>query len=155
QLLAVQVDAGVVKFDATFHYEIRYSGVKSLRIDVPQALAGEIRNQTPGVREKTADPQPDDMAEGYVAWVFAGESEFSGPVVIKLVWERKLDKLEVGKSVDVSLPHLQPKEVDRAWGQIVVSKAETIDEQPAGQPEGLRGHDPRHEVMRGARGPDA
>src|SRR5688500_515298 len=36
QLLAVQVDAGVVKYEATFFYDIRYSGVKTLRIDVPQ-----------------------------------------------------------------------------------------------------------------------
>ncbi len=90
QLLAVQVDSGVVKYEATFFYDIRYSGVKSLRIDVPQALAAEIRNQTTGVREKTIDPQPEGVAEGYVAWSFAGESEFNGQTVIKLAWERKL-----------------------------------------------------------------
>ena len=155
QLLAVQVDAGVVKYEATFFYDIRYSGVKTLRIDVPQTLAADIRNQTAGVREKTIDPQPDGVAEGYVAWSFAGESELNGQTVIKLVWERKLEKLEIGKSVDLELPHLRPIDVDRAWGQIVLSKAETIDVQPAGEPKGLRPIDPRHDLMAGASVPDA
>ncbi len=49
QLLLARVEAGVVKYEATLFYEIRYSGVKSLRLDVPAALAKEIRNQTPTV----------------------------------------------------------------------------------------------------------
>jgi hypothetical protein len=155
QLLAVQVDSGVVKYEATFFYDIRYSGVKSLRIDVPQDLAAEIRNQTTGVREKTIDPQPEGVAEGYVAWAFAGESEFHGQTVIKLAWERKLEKLEIGSSVELDLPHLKPMEVDRAWGQIVLSKGETIDVQPAAAPTGLRPIDPRHDLMPGASVADA
>ena len=155
QLLAVQVDAGVVKYEATFFYDIRYSGVKSLRIDVPQSLAADIRNQTTGVREKTIEPQPEGVAEGYVAWSFAGESEFVGQTVIKLAWERKLENLGIGKSVDLDLPHLRPMEVDRAWGQIVLSKAETIDVQPAAEPQGLRPIDPRHDLMPGASVPDS
>ena len=36
QLLVARVEDGVVKYEASFFYTIRYSGVKSLRIDVPQ-----------------------------------------------------------------------------------------------------------------------
>lgn len=155
QLLAVQVDSGVVKYEATFFYDIRYSGVKSLRIDVPKELAAEIRNLTTGVREKTIDPQPEGVAEGYVAWSFAGESEFNGQTAIKLAWERKLEKLEIGKPVDLDIPRLKPADVDRAWGQVVLSKAETIDVLPSGEPKGLRPIDPRHDLMPGAVAADA
>src|SRR5262249_29105338 len=35
QLLVVRVESGVVKYQATFSYDILYSGVKSLRVDIP------------------------------------------------------------------------------------------------------------------------
>jgi hypothetical protein len=150
QLLAISVDSGVVKYEATFFYDILYSGVKSLRIDIPADLAPDIRNNTPGIREKAIEPPPKDLAEKYVAWAFAGEAELAGSVVIRLAWERKIDKLDVGKSVEVSIPRLRPSEVDREWGQIVLTKAETIDVQEVGEPTGIRPIDPQHDLMPGA-----
>ena len=47
QLLAARVEQGVVKYQATFYYTILYSGVKSLRIDVPAEAVG-VRNVTRG-----------------------------------------------------------------------------------------------------------
>jgi hypothetical protein len=156
QLLLARVEAGVIKYEATLFYDIRYSGVKSLRLDVPAELASEIRNQTPTVaREAPLDPQPDDVDAGDVAWSLTGETEFLGEVSVKFAWERKIGELEVGKSVDEALPRLQPKNVDRAWGQIVIAKAETLDVRPAGEPSGLRPIDPQHDLMPGARVADA
>ena len=155
QLLLAKVDPGVVKYEATFYYDIRYSGVKNLRIDVPAELAAEIRNNTPGISEKLLDPQPDDVAKNDVAWSFSGERELLGPVEIHLSWQRRLDNLEVGKSVELDLPHLEPRGTDRAWGQIVLVKSETIDLLAAGKPTGLRPIDPQHDLMPGASVPDA
>ena len=62
QLLAVDIEAGVVKYEATFHYDIRYSAVKFLRIDVPAELVSEIHNRTPDMRDHTIDPPPADRA---------------------------------------------------------------------------------------------
>jgi hypothetical protein len=155
QLLLARVDPGVVKYEATFYYDVRYSGVKSLRIDVPAELAAEIRNNTPGISEKLLDPQPDDVAKKDVAWSFSGERELLGPVEIHLTWQRRLDNLEVGKSVELDLPHLEPRGTDRAWGQIVLVKSETIDLLAAGKPTGLRPIDPQHDLMPGASVPDA
>jgi len=64
QLLLARVEAGVIKYEAAFFYEIRYSSVKSLRLDVPAALVTgkELRNLTPTVAsESPLDPQPDDV----------------------------------------------------------------------------------------------
>jgi hypothetical protein len=155
QLLVAQIDAGVVKYKATFFYDIRYSGVKSLRIDVPETIADQIRNDTSGLRDKAIDPQPDDVAEGMVAWSFTGDAELVGSPVIQLSWEQKLDKLEIGKSVRIDLPKLRPIGTDRAWGQVVLAKSETIDLAPASEPQGLRPIDPQHDLMPGASVPNA
>jgi len=160
QLLLARVEAGVVKYEATLFYDIRYSSVKSLRLDVPAVLAGEIRNQTPTVaRETPLDPQPDDVAAagdgGYIAWSLTGQTEFLGELALKFAWERKIGELPVGQAVNETLPVLQPRNVDRASGQIVVAKAETLDVRPAGDPEGLRPIDPQHDLMPGVRVGDA
>ena len=155
QLLSARIEQGVVKYQATFYYTILYSGVKSLRIDVPADVAAGLRNNTPGLREKVVDPPPADLAKGYVAWSFSGESELLGDGRIELVWEKKIDKLDIGKSVELDVPRLVPQSVDRAWGQIVLAKAETLDVREAGEPKGLRPIDPQHDLMPEASGTPA
>ena len=155
QFLAVSVDSGVVKYEATFFHDILYSGVKSLRIDIPADLAPDVRNNTTGIREKLIEPAPKDLREGYVAWNFTGETEFVGSAVIKLVWQRKLEKLDVGKSVELALPYLRPALIDRDWGQIVLTKAETMDVREVGELTGIRPIDPQHDLMPGVRVPNA
>lgn len=155
QLLLARIEAGVIKYSATFTYEILYSGVPSVRIDVPAELAAEIRNNTPGIREKVIDPPPKDLGAGQVAWSFAGESELAGNVQIRLSWEKKLEELAVGKTIEEALPRLQPRLVDRAWGQIVWTKAETLDVHEAGEPKGVRPIDPQHDLQRDSAVADA
>lgn len=154
QLLTVGVESGVVKYTATFFYDIRYSGIDSLRIDVPTDLATIIQNQTSGVSDSALDSPPDDVSDGYTAFSFRADKMFKGQAAIALTWETELGSLNIGKSVTVSIPRLVPQGVDRAWGQIVLAKAETIDvrpvdgEEPAGLM-GLRPIDPRHDLMEG------
>jgi hypothetical protein len=52
QIIVVRVEDGVAKYDFTFHYNVLYSGVKSLRIDVPKSIADGLRVTTPGFHEK-------------------------------------------------------------------------------------------------------
>jgi hypothetical protein len=151
QLMSVRMDTGVVKYNATLYYDIAYSGVKSLRLDVPAALASEIRLTTPGIRYQVLEDaeRPADLVEGYVAWRLSGETEFMGARHINLTWEKKTEKLDVGKSVEIDIPRLRPMNVDRAWGQIVLAKSETIDVRPAKASESLRPIDPQQDLMRG------
>jgi hypothetical protein len=160
QLLVARIDSGVVKYECTLFYDIQYSGVKTLRLDVPKELAGEIRIRTPNVRRQVVDDQAalKDLAEGCEAWSLAGETEFLGQAAVRLEWERKIEKLDIGKSVTLAIPRLIPRGTDRAWGQIVLTKAETIDVQEStetGKVAGLRGIDPQHDLMPGASVPGA
>ncbi len=147
QLLVGRIEEGVVKYQATFYYNIQYSGVKSIRIDVPADVAAGLRNTTQDIREKTIDPPPADLAKEMVAWSFSGESELLGEGQIELAWESKLEKLDVGKSSIVLVPRFVPRNVDRAWGQVVLAKAETLDFQESEDIKGLRPIDPQHDLM--------
>ena len=158
QLLVARIQSGVIQYEATLDYDIRYSSVKQLRLDVPAELAGRIRNDTTAVvRDARLDPQPDDVADGCVAWSLTGESELLGNVTVQFSWEKKIDELAIGGSMEQPerLPRLIPRGVDRAWGQIVIAKAETLDVRVAGEPVGLRPIDPQHDLMPGVRVDDA
>lgn len=154
QLLTAKIENGVVKYDARFMYEILYSGVKNLRIDLPKSVAADIRNVTQGLVEFE-----DDSAEGlegdHVAWTFSGESELFGNQTVHLTWESEIDELDIGTSVNLELPRLIPRNVDRSEGQIVLSKAETIDIQPGEGVEGLIPIDPKVDLMPEAKVSDA
>ena len=78
QLLVVRIEDGVAKYDFTFHYDVLYSGVKSLRIDVPKDVAEGLRVVTPGFNKTPIEPPPADLAKGDVAWSLTGESELIG-----------------------------------------------------------------------------
>ncbi len=147
QLLVARVEEGVVKYDFTFFYNVLYSGVKSLRIDMPDSAALGLRVATPGIHKSTIDPPPPDLAKGDAAWRLAGDSEFIGEGKIELNWEKRIETLEVGKPVDLPLPRLKPRAVDRAWGQIALVKSETIDVHESGEPKALRPIDPEHDLM--------
>ena len=128
QLLVARLDSGVVKYESTLFYEVQYSGVKTLRLDVPKDLAGDLRITTTGIRHQPLEDQASlkDLAPGYEAWSLAGETEFMGHVTVNLAWEHK-EKFDVGQKVTLAIPRLSPRGTDRAWGQIVLVKAETID----------------------------
>jgi hypothetical protein len=148
QLLAARVESGVIKYVATFFYEVQYSGVRSLRLDVPADRADQIRNQTSNVaRETRIVPQPDDVADGYVAWNLTGETEFLGAVTLRFAWENRIGELDVQRTVSETVPRLVPQGVDLASGQIVLAKAETLDVRPAGDPKGLLPIDPTQDLM--------
>lgn len=155
QWLSIRVEPGVVKYQATFHTDVLYSGVKSLRIDMPKALyPAEIRNQSPTIRDRVMAPQPEDVAADMVAVELTTEGEFLGGSDVVFAWEQKLASLEVGKPLTVVPPRLIPRDVDRNHGQITISKAETIDIGIEKMSSSLRAIDPQRDLRRAASGAD-
>ena len=149
QLLVARIDEGVIKYQATFFYTIQYSGVKSLRIDVPADVTPRLPNTTAGIRLSKIDPPPADVNKDLkmAAWSVAGEGELLGAGQFIFEWEQKLEKLDVGKPLKVNIPRLDPRGVDRADGQIVLAKAETLDFQETENLMGLRPIDPQRELI--------
>ena len=150
QLMEVRVEEGVVKYDFTFSYGILYSGVKSLRIDVPKEVAEGLRVTTPGFDKKTIDPPPADLTKGDVAWSLTGKSELIGTHVVKLHWDKPIGNLEIGKPVSLLVRYLKPMDVYLASGQIALVKSETIDVHESSDPKNLAKNlwpiDPQHDL---------
>jgi hypothetical protein len=61
----------------------------------------------------------------------------------------------VGGTTQIALPRLEPRGADHAWGQVVLTKAESLDLQPDPAATGLRPIDPQHDLMPGASVADA
>ena len=151
QVVVVSVQSGVVKYDAKLFYEVLYSGVKSLRLDVPTELVSELRNRSTNILKSPIDPQPDDVAEGYTAWELTGDNEFFGKHQVRFTWEEKIADLPLGESVDVEVGRLVPANIDRGSGQIVLAKSETIDVRPKSDASGLRPIDPQTDLAQGVK----
>ncbi len=149
QIVVVSIQSGVVKYDARLFYEVLYSGVKSLRLDVPSSLVNELRSRSTNILKQPFDPQPDNVPVGYTAWELTGDNEFFGLHEIRYTWEEKIADLQLGKSADVGVDRLIPADVDRANGQIVLTKSETIDVRPKSDATGLRPIDPQTDLAQG------
>lgn len=155
ELLSVHIESGVIRYEATFFFDIKYSGVRTLRLDVPRTIAGEPRNLTPTLRERQIEPQPTDVAMDDIAWQLTGEGELLGSATAKFTWEKKLGELPIGTAITVDLPHFKAVGADRFWGQIAASKVETIEIGVKDEPKGLRPIDPQRDMMAGSDVPNA
>ena len=149
QLVIADVQSGIINHSVTLAYDVRYSGVKKLRLDVPTSLIEKIRNDSKLVQESVITPRPDDLAADYTAWQLISNRELFGAFQVELSWIESLDDLEVGSAASVSLNPLTPKEVHRSWGQIVIKKAENLDVVPA-ESDGVRPIDPRYDLKLGS-----
>jgi hypothetical protein len=152
QLLTAKVEGGVVKYDAQFFYNILYSGVKSLRIDIPAELAqgSRLRNLTQQrYPDRPLMPVPADVPAGYHARQITGDGELLGDIQVHFSWEEPLKELQVGSERKIVVPRLIPQDVDRAWGQIAIVKDENIDIGLAGSPKNLRPIDPQADLQLG------
>ncbi len=79
QLLVGRIEQGVVKYQATFHYNILYSGVKSLRIDVPTAVVGpRLAQQDLGHPRQGHGPAAGQRRQGLLGLEFQRRSGIAG-----------------------------------------------------------------------------
>ncbi len=150
QLLVARIESGVVRYQATLVYDVLYSGVKSLRLDVPVARADKIRVLNPEIRHSVMEDAAvtNDLAAGYTAWKLESDTEFMGRRLIRLQWEEKTPELDIGQTIQIELPRLLPRRTDRAWGQIALAKAESIDIAPSARNRrGLLAIDPRQDLL--------
>lgn len=154
QLLVMRAESGVAHFTADFQFQVNYSGVRTLRVDVPTDLADDIRITREEIRKREVEDAP-DVKEGMTAWLLEGPGEFLGGVSIPLAWEVPLSDMDVGTRRDLAIPHLIPRGVDRSQGQIVLRKAESMDVVVAEAGNALIPIDPRHDLRNGRSIPDA
>lgn len=148
QTLSVTVEPGLIRHEARLNYEVRYSGVKSFRVAVPEEIAERIRLISPGLRHRReTEPAAElSLPAGHELWVIEGETEFLGSQLVRFRWEDRMDDLEVGRTVERQVARLIPLGASRSWGQIALARAESIDVNPGSVMEGLRPIDPHHDL---------
>ena len=149
QLLIATIESGAINYRAKLDYDIKYSGVKSLRVDVPRDIAEKVHIETAGVEHAVIAPPPADLDKQCVAWRITKGPELLGPQSIEFVWQQKFD-LAAGSSRRFDVPRLKPagqkpEDIDLASGKIVLSKAEGMYVEVAAK-EGLDGIDPQTDV---------
>jgi hypothetical protein len=149
QLVIADVQSGIINHSVTLAYDVRYSGVKKLRLDIPTSLIEMIRNDSKFVQESVMTPRPDDLADDYTAWQLTSNRELFGEFQVELSWIESLEDLQVGSAASVFLNPLMPQDVHRSWGQIVIKKAENLDVVPA-ESDGVRPIDPRYDLKLGS-----
>ncbi|MCC5847287.1 MAG: hypothetical protein JJU29_04260 [Verrucomicrobia bacterium] len=154
QLFTIMVEPGVARFEAHLFAQIRYSGISELRVDLPAELSERIQIQNPEFRRRVLDDAP-DLEEGMVAWIVERPADMIGDVNIPFAWETPLEGVDVGKEQVLDLPRLIPRNVDRAWGQIVLRKAGSLDIAVSEASASLTPVDPRHDLMQGKTYADA
>ncbi|HMP79266.1 MAG TPA: hypothetical protein PKD54_07430 [Pirellulaceae bacterium] len=141
------VEPGLVRQTGELSCEVRFSPVKSLRIDIPNSIAGQVRIETPGWRTSRMEPQPDDIAAGYQAWTLQGGNELIGTHIVRITWDQPLAEVEVGESISVPIVGIAPRGVDRSRGQIVVRRSELFDLRVAEGAKGLRPIEPTTDLF--------
>ena len=146
QLVFINVESGVAKYEVTLQFDVLYSGVKSLRVLVSEDFYNSKELVLPPGPIK--DTKLAEAPEGFVALDLTGDGEFLGTYEVKFVGQRNLSNFAVGKSVPIAVPQVRPQ-ADRTLGQIAIAKAETIDIVAEGLPTGLRPIDPQRDLLPG------
>jgi hypothetical protein len=156
----VRVESGNIKHNVKINYDIQFSGLNSIRIDFPEEISGRINlNKTNNNwRDSKIIPPPDDVESGYVAWEFSRGDNIRGKGQFDLRWEDVIEQPDVGKSINITVPRLIPQKqqtADRIWGQIIISKSESVDLGESDKSNGLKPIDPQADVDEKDRAKDA
>ncbi len=155
QFLQVTTESGSLRHLAELDYEIRFSPVKVLRIDIPVELESRLQLLGTEYQWQKLNPQPTDVAADEAAWEVRGPSEWLGNYRISFSWDLPLTSVDVGASQSLSIRGLQPKGADRARGQVVIKRTELFDIQTDANSQGLRPIDPTTDLFAGRRIDDA
>ncbi|MDR2172150.1 MAG: hypothetical protein LBP59_18550 [Planctomycetaceae bacterium] len=147
----VRVETGSIKHSVTFNYDVKFSGLNSIRIDFPEQVSGRINlNRTNNNwRDSKIIPPPEDVEQGYVAWEFSRGDKIRGVGNFTINWEDAIPQPEIGKSINIEIPRLTPQKqqpADRLWGQIIISKSESVDLGESDKSNGLKPIDPQGDI---------
>lgn len=154
QINTVAIESGLWRYTVDLDYDVRFSPVQELRVDVPQDLASRVRVTSGNLTARAIQPQPNDVAEGLVAWQLSGAKPLLGRGSVQLGWDVNVPEIAVGQRATRSFDTVNVRQVDRARGQILVKRSELFDVQVGEETQGLRAIDPSTELFSGRKQDD-
>ncbi|MBL8891022.1 MAG: hypothetical protein JNL67_13655 [Planctomycetaceae bacterium] len=155
QVTSVSVESGLLRYQTDLDYDVRFSAVPDFRIDVLQSSQDRIRVVGGTLNQQKLDPQPPDVAAGFVAWRLVGASELLGKHSVQLAWDVSVPEIAVGATKSFEIATVVAKNVERDRGQIVLRRSELFDVQATSKATGLRPIDPTSDVFGGRQYGDA
>lgn len=155
QVTSVSVESGLLRYQADLDYDVRFSAVPDFRIDVPESSQNRIRVVGGTLNQQKLEPQPPDVAPGFVAWRLVGASELLGKHSVQLAWDVAVPEISVGATKSFEVATVVAKNVERDRGQIVLRRSELFDVQAGTSAAGLRPIDPTTDVFGGRQYGDA
>lgn len=155
QVTQIEVESGLLRYRTELDYDVKFSPVRSLRLDVPDALSQRIRIVGGALSYERMEPQPADVAAGYVAWKLSGANELLGTFPVVLAWDVSIPEVAVGAKQVANVQTVQPQEVERKRGQLVFDRSDLFDIQLEAGAKGLRPIDPTADLYGERRVEDA
>ncbi|MDR1923374.1 MAG: hypothetical protein LBQ66_03275 [Planctomycetaceae bacterium] len=160
ELHKIKIENGAVRHNVTFNYNVQFTRINSIRVDLPEKIAKRFHlNRTNNNwRETKILPVPDDVASGYVAFDFSMGDRIIGQGKFDISWEEEVTQPEIGQSIEIKIPKLnahKQQPADRIWGQIIISKTESIDLGESESTKGLKPIDPQGDIEASERVADA
>lgn len=155
QVTAVSVESGLLRYQADLDFDVRFSAVPDFRVDVPAASENRIRVVGGTLNQQKIDPQPADVAPGFVAWKLVGASELLGKHSVQMAWDVPVPEIAVGGTKSFEIATVAAKNVERERGQVLLRRSELFDVQTGATAIGLRPIDPNTDVFGGKRFEDA
>lgn len=155
QVTSVSVESGLLRYQVDLDYDVRFSAVADFRVDVPSASENRIRVVGGTLNQQKIEPQPADVAPGFVAWKLVGASELLGKHSVQLTWDVTVPEIAVGATKSFDVATVVAKNVERERGQVIMRRSELFDVQAGSSATGLRPIDPTTDVFGGRRFEDA
>jgi hypothetical protein len=124
-------------------------------VDVPATSESRIRVVGGTLNQQKIEPQPADVAAGFVAWRLVGASELLGQHSVQLTWDVAVPEIAVGATKSFPLATVATKNVERERGQIILRRSELFNVQASADAAGLRPIDPTTDLFGGRRAEDA
>lgn len=155
QVTSVSVESGLLRYLVDLDYDVRFSAVPDFRVDVPAASEARIRVVGGALNQQKIEPQPADVAPGFVAWKLVGAGELLGKHSVQLSWDVAVPEIAVGATKTFEIATVVAKNVERERGQVIMRRSELFDVQAGTNVTGLRPIDPTTDVFGGRRFEDA
>lgn len=102
---SVEIEPDVIKLSSQVTFEIQNAGLDTLRISVPESVAGDVRFRAVSPGHTIQQRNKSETAEdGWVTWTIVLQEETTGAVGIAVEWEVNQDKSSVDTTSAAGAP---------------------------------------------------
>ena len=141
-LTLVEVREQIIRYQWTIAWNVRYAGVDTFVISVPQDIAADLRHEGALIKEVDKNYTADGLTapNGSVFWAIVLRDKKLGAYQLKLTLDRNIATLaaeaddaaeenddSAGRDFQVSLPEIQLHQVQTETGQIAVIKDDSLE----------------------------